>query len=140
MGSSLTDVRGRAGRCSRQLGVSLLEVLLSVSIIGVAMGFLLKGISTDVRTQSRIHERARVQRLAESQLAKLRLGAGQSGGQESELEAKFPAPNECFRWHAKTVSPSGDGLFRLVQLSVTAETDGREPRMVYSIQTLFHAQ
>ena len=104
------------------------------------MGTLLKTISNDVRTQSRIHERALVQRLAEDQLVRLRLGSGQSSGQESELEAKFPAPNDRFRWHAKIVSPSGDALFRLVQLSITSETDGREPKTVYYVQTLFHAQ
>lgn len=111
-----------------------------MSIIGVAMGALLKGISNDVRAQSRIHERALAQRLAETQLVRLRFGAAQSSGQESELEAKFPAPNERFRWRAEIVSPSEEGLFRLVRLSISAETEGREPRTVYSVETLFHAR
>ena len=112
-------------------GVALLEVLLSVIIIGIGFGASFKMISSATRTQSRIEQKALVRRLAESELVRLRLTGGLS--QPGVTEGRFVAGEVDYSWRARIQGGPGNSPFNLVDFVVFR---GQDKDRVYSIQTL----
>jgi len=130
----------REGR-RRASGVSVLEILLSVSVLGLSVGALLTGFSSVLRTQSKVEDYVRARHLAASQLANLRLGDVAALSVESELGERFPDPFSEYRWKAR-VSPSrANPRLLLVYLSVSRSAGDRsEGSPLFSVHTLLVAR
>lgn len=119
---------------TRTIGIALLEVLLSVSIIGIGMGALLRTISVGTRTQSHVEARALALRLAETKLLELRLSG--HGSQRQEVEGQFESPYDGYGWSARIQPSGGEEPFTLVRLSIWSRETGQR-RTLITVQTLF---
>lgn len=97
------------------------------------MGTVFQGLSTGIRIQSRLEERALGRQLAEAKVSELRLG----GPLSADQGGVFDAPFESYSWTAEVQQPAGDIPFVLVQVDILS---GEEKQRVYSFETLLPAQ
>ena len=119
----------------RTRGIVLLEVLLSVSIIAVGVVVPLRAIGASARAQARLEERSVARRLAEGQLAVLRVS--DMASRQGETEGRFDAPFDQYSWTVESQSGGHEAPFALVVLSIWGR-ENHERRPVYSVQTLVH--
>lgn len=114
------------------LGVALIEMLLSVTIIGIGLGVSFRTLSLGLGTQSRLETRMTGRRLAEQKLIELRGTPG--AGQQGELTGSFPEPYSEYGWSATASSSSNEvNPFQLLELKVWR---GKETHYVYSSHNL----
>lgn len=97
-------------------GMALMEVLLSMSIVGIAMAALLNTASVALRTQSKVEERDVVERLAELQLLAVR--TGRVPRQPGESQGQFAEPFSQYSWSCRIVPSQAEDPFLLVTLDI----------------------
>ena len=116
-------------------GLVLLEVLLSVSIIAIGLGTLMKTISASARMQSHIEERAVAQRLAETKVVELRMQ--RYADWNEERSGRFAVPFEEYTWRARAETSPSDASFHSVALTIWNNSED-EPRQVFRLVTLLN--
>lgn len=97
-------------------GIALMEVLLSMAIVGIAMGALLSSASAALRAESKVEERAVGARLAEQQLLAIR--SGQASREPGESQGQFAEPFSQYKWSCRIVPSQAEGPFLLVTLDI----------------------
>lgn len=114
-------------------GVALLEVLMSVTIVGLGLGAAMQTFSSVTRSQSRIEERAEARMLVTRTLMQLRVTI--STGRMEEERGDFETPYSAYRWRATAEQVGGSVPY--ARVSVTIEKR-EESRAVYRIQTFVY--
>ena len=117
----------------RRVGATLLEVLISTAILAVGMAATMRAIGTCARTQSQLEDRTTARRLAEQEIATLRVQS--TADSPADMTGQFEEPFEEYSWTAKTQRAGDESPFALVELTVWKE-DGSERNPMYSTQTL----
>lgn len=121
--------RRREGRTLRAgpAGIALVEVLVSLSIIGIGLGSLLRTTSVCVRSQARAEDRGVARRLAEAKAIDAREALAKGG--TIPTEGSFAAPHTAYEWTAVVEPPRGDMPFSLLTVGVS-----RQNRQLYRLQ------
>lgn len=116
-------MRSIAGTAPRDSGVALLEALISVAIIMAGVSSALFAIRQAVSAQSSLEKQSVCLRLAEQQLALIRVhGAGSSG---SESAHPFPPPNDSYSWSATSVQVSDAPPLFSVTVKIIEQRSGK---------------
>lgn len=97
-------------------GIALMEVLLSMAIVGIALAALLNASSAALRTESKAEERAVGERLAELQLLAIR--SGQAPREPGESQGQFAEPFSQYSWTCRIDPSQEEDPFLLVTLEV----------------------
>lgn len=117
----------------RLAGIALLEVLISVAILGFGLGVVMRTLGGCMRVQSRIEQSETVRRLAEQQVIDLLLSAEASQG--GEMTGRFSQPFGAYSWRAISHVPAQEAPFVLLEFRVFREREG-EQRLVHSTRAL----
>lgn len=121
----------------RQAGVSLLEILIAVSILGIAFTAVFASFSTALRTVARLDEHQQVVAFASSKLNEMLLDAALAPGLErsgvSEAALHWRARAELAEERAGTVPERPLQLLRVV---VEVEWDSANGRQRFRLETL----
>ncbi len=120
-------------RLRRRVGATLLEVLISTAILAVGMAATMRTIGTCARTQSQLEDRSTARRLAEQEIATLRVQS--TADTPTDMAGQFENPFEDYSWTAKTHRAGDESPFAPIELTVW-KGDGSERDPAYSTQTL----
>jgi type II secretion system protein I len=96
-----------------QHGVALLEVLLSVSLLGLSIGVSVQAVSVATRAQSRLNEQTTARRLIDEALIEVQLGPG------GARAARGEGAGGVLAWTADVRAGSEEMPFRYVFVTVT---------------------
>ncbi len=120
-------------RLRGQVGATLIEVLISTAILAVGMAAAMRAIGTCVRTQSQLDDRSMARRLAEQEIATIRVrGIAES---PDDMSGQFEDPFGEYSWIAKIHRGGDESPFALVEFTVW-KGDGSQRGLAYSTQAL----
>ena len=122
-------------------GFSLMEVLVAISLLGISYTVIFSLMTTSLKNVNRIEEREKVARYGQMKLNELVLKE-QRGETEYPLSGKF---DESYAWKAEVlpyfVEQGEEEVVNvrpmsLVRIRLTMEQQGRDPKSIYSIETI----
>ena len=122
-------------------GFSLMEVLVAISLLGISYTIIFSLMTTSLRNVNRIEEREKVARYGQMKLNELALKE-QRGEEEYPLSGTF---DESYSWKAEVlpylVEQGEEEAVKvrpisLVRIRLTMEQQGRDPKSIYSIETI----
>lgn len=131
-----TPVHGR--RSCASAGFSLMEVLVAVSLLGIAYTTIFSLMTTSLGNVSRLEEREKAVRYAGMKLNELVL-RNQQGEEDYPLSGKF---DDIYRWRAE-VSPYGVDAEAVktrpivpVRIRLTVQRVNHSAEEIYSLETI----
>lgn len=120
-----------------EAGVSLLEILIAVSLLGIGFTAIFSGFSTALRAISRVDHYARVTDFAENKLNELvvdpRLEPGQEVSGVSDSGLRWRARSELV---ARRPGPSLDQPVQLMRIEVQVFWNTTKGSQSFALQTL----
>jgi pilin/secretion family protein with methylation motif len=122
---------------NREAGISLLEILIAISILGLCFTALFSVFSTSLRTASRIQQSDRVVALANEKLNELEVDPDLRAGQHM-----FGVSDSGLRWEAVTELAdqgpeiSADHSIELVRIAVQVEWQSPKGPQHFGLETL----
>jgi len=120
-----------------EAGISLLEILIAVSILGICFAALFPGFSTALRTAARIQESARVVALATEKLNELEVDPNLRAGQSLS-----GLTSSGLRWEANTElahpgpGSSSNNSIQLVRIAVEVDWQSANGPQRFALETL----
>jgi hypothetical protein len=121
----------------REAGVSLLEVLLAISLLGISFATIFSGLSAALRTTDRLDRFDRASDFAARKLSELILDPSLVAGQ-----MRSGVSPSGIAWQARTQLvdtrplPSSDKPARLVRIALELDWSTRSGRQSLSLETL----
>lgn len=121
----------------RQAGISLLEVLIAVALLGVCFSAIFSGLSTALRSLGRIDAHDQAVAFATQKLNELALDAAFAPGQ-----TRSGTGDSGLRWQARAAldedrpGPAEDRPVQLVRLRVEVSWTTMRGEQSYSLETL----
>lgn len=120
-----------------EAGISLLEILIAVSILGICFTALFSGFSTALRTAARIQASDRVVALATEKLNELEVDPDLRAGQRVS-----GMTSSGLRWEAKTElaeqgpGNSAENAIQLVRIAVEIDWQSANGPQRFALETL----
>ena len=117
------------GRCHKQHGFTLLEIMIALAVLSVALVALLKSGGENLSLLYESNTLTTVSMLARQKLSELESTFGSSTAMEGDFGEKFPE----YRWKADIVpTPSALGNARKLRITVSWVEGKREKNFVLS--------
>ena len=101
---------------NRQTGLTLIEVLLSLVILGIGEVVILQALARGAHAMAAAERQSAAYAFAAAKLADLELGVQQGG--ELKTSGAFGTGSSRFDWHLDTVPQSDDPRLALMTLTV----------------------
>lgn len=120
-----------------EAGVSLLEVLIAISLLGICFAALFSSLSTDLRTISRLHQHDQAVEWATNQLNELMLDPTLEPGQ-----ARRGVSDSGFLWRVETdlvdkqPGPAPDRPVELMRIVLDVSRDSVAEARIIRLETL----
>ncbi len=115
--------RQKRERYVAEAGFTLVEVLVSLSVLAIALVFVVGGLQTGIRAVKLAEQMTEAELLARAKMAELqqhRLNfVGSESGNALETSGDFGADNPLFRWRARAEPFEGDQNLWKLRVEVT---------------------
>jgi general secretion pathway protein I len=114
----------KSGRNSSQFGMTLIEVLIALFIVGLGLAAVIKTVDSSITNTAYSKTRTLANWVALNKANELQLGI--AGNDGSSLDGTSVMAGRDWYWHI-TLTPTGDENIRRAEIEVRLNEDDAEP-------------